>query len=73
MSVSVFCLSMLRQVWPDRVLDWPSEILCERLSFEGHAAGAPPRALAPAPFAPPPPPPLTGLGVPETALVSGVA
>ena len=30
MSVSVFCLSMLRQVWPDRVLDWLSEILCER-------------------------------------------
>ena len=30
MSVSVFCLSMLRQVWPDRVLDWVSEILCER-------------------------------------------
>ena len=30
MSVSVFCLSMLRQVWPDRVLDWLLEILCER-------------------------------------------
>ena len=27
MSVSVFCLSMLRQVWPDRVLDWLSEIV----------------------------------------------
>ncbi len=24
------CLAMLRQVWPDRVLDWLSEILCER-------------------------------------------
>jgi urease accessory protein len=24
------CLSMLRQVWPDRVLDWLSEILCRR-------------------------------------------
>ena len=30
MSVSAFCLSMVRQVWPDRVLDWLSEILCER-------------------------------------------
>jgi urease accessory protein len=25
------CLTTLRQVWPDRVLDWLSEILCERL------------------------------------------
>jgi urease accessory protein len=24
------CLATLRQVWPDRVLDWLSEILCER-------------------------------------------
>jgi urease accessory protein len=24
------CLAMLRQVWPDRALDWLSEILCER-------------------------------------------
>jgi urease accessory protein len=30
MSVSVFCLSMLRQAWPHRVLDWLSKILCER-------------------------------------------
>jgi urease accessory protein UreF len=27
MSVSVFCLSMLRQVWPDRVLDWLSAMV----------------------------------------------
>jgi urease accessory protein len=24
------CLATLRQVWPDRILDWLSEILCER-------------------------------------------
>jgi urease accessory protein len=24
------CLATLRQVWPDRVIDWLSEILCER-------------------------------------------
>jgi urease accessory protein len=24
------CLAMLRRVWPDRVLDWLSEMLCER-------------------------------------------
>jgi urease accessory protein len=24
------CLATLRQVWPDRVLDWLSELLCER-------------------------------------------
>src|SRR4029077_14667275 len=30
MSFSGFCLSMLRQVWPDRLLDWLSEILRER-------------------------------------------
>jgi urease accessory protein len=51
------CLATLRQVWPDRVLDWLSDVLCERhvqpvfavvLGVRSASQGNPPNLALPA-------------------------